>query len=110
MQVFAGNPCCVNDKMFQQDAQHFFFQVVVYLKFALQAGDDGLASCFFFFRKAEVHDAGGTVEKESATWNFVVVPVDAIEITVKKEYHVVSFGFLDFQVVKVGQGNNIVSL
>ena len=67
MQVFAGNPCRVNDKMFQQDAQHFFFQVVVYLKFALQAGDDGLASCFFFFRKAEVHDAGGTIEKESAT-------------------------------------------
>lgn len=55
----------------------------------------------FLLPKAEVHDAEVPL-KRNPPWNFVVVPVDAIEITVKRRSCSLPPGFLDFM-VKVGQ-------
>ena len=53
---------------------------------------------------------GGPVEKETAAWNFVIVPVDTIEITVEKEYYIFPVMFLYFQMMKIRQGNDIIFL
>ena len=103
-----GNACTRDDETFQHNPQHLFPEIIINGGLLTENPDYVAQVGRLLFRQLQPHHPGRAVEQESVAGHLVVVPVDAVEVTVEHKSQILAFHLFDIQMMQRGKRNNLV--